>query len=109
MIAPVFVALAVVGALGRWAVSRINRPDWPGGTLAVNLGAAFLLGLLHGAGAGTRTLVGVALLGSYSTFSTVMLELVDLRTHGGSRVAAWYLTATVVGGVGLAFAGLRLG
>lgn len=108
MIALAFLALAAVGALGRWAMSRINRPDWPGGTLAVNLGAAFVLGLLHGSGADTRTLMGVGLLGSYSTFSTVMLELVDVRSHAGARTAGSYLAITVVGGVGLAYVGLRL-
>ena len=105
MIAVAFVALAAVGTLARWQISRLNRPDWPGGTLAANLGAAFLLGLLHDATPDTLTLAGVGLLGSYSTFSTVMREAAE---GAGTRSGAPYLAMTVVGGVALAYLGMQL-
>jgi CrcB protein len=105
VIAVAFVALAAAGTVARWQVGRLNQPDWPGGTLAVNLGAAFLLGLLHDATPDTLTLAGVALLGSYSTFSTVMRETAEARR---TRGAAVYLTTTLVGGVALAYLGMQL-
>lgn len=105
MIAVAFVALAAVGTLARWHMSRLNRPDWPGGTLAANLGAAFLLGLLHDATPDTITLAGVALLGSYSTFSTVMRETAEAPGRGR---AATYLVTTLLGGVTLAYLGMQL-
>jgi CrcB protein len=59
-------------------------PGFPLGTLAVNVSGAFALGVLHGAGVGgdALTLTGTALLGSYTTFSTWMLESERLGEDG---------------------------
>lgn len=108
MIVAGFVLLAAGGAVGRWHMSRLNTAAWPGGTLAVNVGAAFLLGLLAHSTPTTVTLAGTALLGSYSTFSTVMRELTDLHAGEGLGRAGHYLAVTVVAGVGAALAGLEL-
>ncbi len=72
--------LGGVGALLRFAldsaVSLRADSEFPFGTLAVNISGAFALGLvaglaLHG---DALLLVGTSLLGSYTTFSTWMLE-----------------------------------
>ena len=72
--------LGGVGATARflldWFVSLRLGFRFPFGTMAVNLSGAFLLGLLAGAAVhgDARLLAGTALLGSYTTFSTWMLE-----------------------------------
>ncbi|MEM7284929.1 MAG: CrcB family protein [Actinomycetota bacterium] len=107
MIAVGFAVLAAAGAIGRWQFGRLNRADWPAGTLSVNVAAAFVLGLLHEAADGTITVLGVGLLGSLSTFSTVVRELVD-TTERRPVAAATYLTVTVVLGVAAAWVGVEL-
>jgi CrcB protein len=100
-----FVGAAAVGGLVRWAAGARLPP--PLGTLAVNLVGAFVLGFLAGAGPTARTLVGVAFLGSLTTFSTVMVELRDLANRRPGA-AAGYAAVTFLGGTALAWLGLRL-
>ena len=68
----------VTAAIGR---------DFPFGTLAVNLSGAVILGLLTGLAVtgDTALLAGTAAVGSYTTFSTWILEsqrLTEGRQHG---------------------------
>lgn len=107
MIALGFALLAAVGAIGRWQAARLNRADLPTGTLLVNVAAAFVLGLLHEAADGTVTVVGAGLLGSASTFSTVIRELTDTADTRPAK-AARYLGVTVLLGVGAAWLGIEL-
>ena len=83
MILAIWAGVVVIGGFGavlRFVVehavaSRIAR-SFPYGTLAVNLSGALVLGLLSGL-ALTETaalLAGTAFVGSYTTFSTWMLE-----------------------------------
>jgi CrcB protein len=107
--------LGGVGALGRFlldaAVSlRLGR-QFPVGTLVVNASGAFLLGLLAGLGAAGRTmlLAGTATLGSYTTFSTWMLESHRLGEDGELRLALANLVVSLLVGVAAAAAGWGLG
>jgi fluoride exporter len=107
--------LGGIGALGRFlldaAVSlRLGR-QFPVGTLAVNLSGAFLLGLLVGVGVGGRTLLlaGTATLGSYTTFSTWMLESHRLGEDGELRLALGNLAISLLAGVAAAAVGRALG
>ena len=109
MTALAFASLAAVGAVCRWVASRANRPTVPAGTLAVNVAAAFVLGLVHDMADGVVTVVGAGLLGSLSTFSTVVRELVDQSTRAEVGRAGAYLAATLVLGVGAAWLGVELG
>jgi fluoride exporter len=104
MIALGFVAAAVIGTASRWQLGRLPQPV---GTLIANLGGAFALGLLTGAGNDSRVVLGVAGIGALTTFSTVMVELLDLWVIN-RREATNYLVATLIGGVGLAWLGLVL-
>jgi CrcB protein len=105
-----FVLVAGAAAAVRWA-ARVALPTPAGlplGTLVVNLVGAFVLGLVAGWSAPIGTVVATAGLGGLTTFSTFSSEIV----HGWSsnrRVAVLYLAVTLVGGVGLAWIGLRLG
>ena len=108
MTAVAFGFLAAVGAVARWRASRLNRADLPIGTLAVNVAAAFVLGLLHDVGDGVLTALGAGLLGSLSTFSTVVRELIDQSQRGEVARAAGYLGATLLLGIGAAWLGIEL-
>ena len=111
---------AVAGAGGLGAIARflldasiaqrIGRA-FPFGTLAVNLSGAFVLGLLSGlALTGDALLVaGTATVGSYTTFSTWMLESHRLAEDGDGRAAATNVVASVVVGVGAAALGRLVG
>jgi CrcB protein len=104
-----------VGALGRFLLDatvslRLGR-QFPGGTLAVNASGAFLLGLLVGLGVGGRAmlLAGTATLGSYTTFSTWMLESHRLGEDGELGLATANLAGSLLAGVAAGAAGWALG
>ena len=86
----VWIAVALIsgtGAVLRFALGTVvqswARSDFPFGTLAVNVLGAFALGVLHGAGVtgDALLLTGTALLGSFTTFSSWMLESERLSEH----------------------------
>jgi len=107
-------AVAAGGALGavsrhvlaQWAQTR-SGADFPVGTLVVNLVGCLLLGavvaaLAHGPAANERwrLLVGVGVLGSFTTFSTWSYETLALLEQGRWGAAA--LNVGVQLAVGLA-------
>ena len=91
MSAPVWIAVGLLGGVGallRFFVdglvaARVGR-DFPLGTFVVNMTGAAILGLLVGLGVGGDRLLlaGTATLGSYTTFSTWMLESQRLVEDG---------------------------
>jgi len=85
--------------------------DFPLGTMAVNLSGAVILGLLAGLTLGhdQALLAGTAAVGSYTTFSTWMLEtqrLTEERQHGK---AALNVAASLAAGVAAAALGQLIG
>jgi CrcB protein len=108
-------ALGGLGALGRFlldgAIGARSVTRFPLGTLAVNLSGALLLGLLAGlALSGTALiLAGSATLGSYTTFSTWMLESHRLTEDAEPRLALVNLIFSLLAGVGAAAAGHAIG
>ena len=114
----VWVGVAVLGGLGalaRWSLDGLVSARWgrqfPLGTLVVNLTGAFTLGLLVGAGVQGRALLlaGTATLGSYTTFSTWMLESHRLGEDGEHRLAAANLAVSLAVGLLAALAGRAIG
>jgi fluoride exporter len=99
-------ALGGVGALARFlldgAVAERAPGEFAAGTFAVNVSGAFLLGLPVGMAVRGDALVLAAagLLGSYTTFSTWMLESHRLAEEGESRIALANIALSL--GVGLA-------
>ncbi len=100
-----------VGAVLRFmldgAVARKTGKSFPFGTLAVNISGAALLGFL-GALALNRyaaLLAGTAFVGSYTTFSTWMLETQRLGEERQVRNAAANVAASIVLGIGAALLG----
>lgn len=91
---------AVVRFLVDGAVSAAAGKDFPFGTLAVNVSGALILGLLAGLvlSSNVALLAGTAACGSYTTFSTWMLEtqrLAEERQRG--KVAANIIVSLVLG------------
>jgi CrcB protein len=104
-----------IGALSRFLLDaqvgrRLGR-DFPFGTLLINLTGAFVLGLLTGLNLTTNGLLiaGTATIGSYTTFSTWMLESQRLTEDGDSRATAVNLLFSIVVGVAAAALGRTIG
>ncbi len=99
------------GSLARWSLSEATPAPW--GTLAVNVSGCLLIGLLAGwllvRHPRLRLLLGVGLLGGYTTFSTHLLDARDLLASGDDGLAAAYVVGTLALSLVAAYAGLRLG
>jgi CrcB protein len=110
--------VAAGGAGGAWlrfvAGRLIPAAQFPFATLAVNLTGSFAMGLLagwlarQGGGEGARLLLGVGVLGGFTTFSAFSLEIVTLAQRGAIGAVALYILASLVGGVFGLFAGLAM-
>ena len=88
---------------------------FPWSTLAVNVAGSLLMGLLagwlarHGSGGETwRLLLGVGVLGGFTTFSAFSLELALMIERGSLVSAALYVAVSVLAGVAALFAGLAM-
>ncbi|TFC93492.1 MULTISPECIES: CrcB family protein [Cryobacterium] len=89
---------------------------FPTSTLIANTIGALVLGWLvadlwtrPGLPAWVKAALGTGLLGSFTTFSAVMVSLVALVAAGFSALGWIYLAATLLLGFGAAALGLRLG
>ena len=103
------------GALARFGLTLLVadrlHPHLPLGTMAVNVSGAFLLGLLVGTGADgdARLVLGAGLLGSYTTFSTWMLETQRVGEAGKRRIAVLNVVLSIALGLVAAYLGRLLG
>ncbi len=113
----IVLAIAGAGALGapcryllEAAISRRTGHRFPWGTTVVNLLGALFLGFLagirefHGFDPDLATVAGIGFLGAFTTFSTFAVETTKLAP----RARLLSVTVSVVGGIGLAAAGLAL-
>jgi fluoride exporter len=107
--------LGGVAALLRFFVdglvaARVGR-DFPTGTFVVNISGAAILGLLVGLGVTGDGLVlaGTATLGSYTTFSTWMLESQRLVEDGEFAIAAGNVLVSLAVGLGAVALGRFIG
>ena len=109
MTAAVWIGVGIVsgiGAVARFllhaAVQRRTTGLFPAGTLAVNLLGSLALGVLHGAGVtgDAALLLGTAFLGSFTTFSTWMLETQRLAEEGKRDLASANLALSLALGLG---------
>jgi CrcB protein len=112
---------AGVGAIGGGAAilrfvvdgaiaSRTER-SFPFGTLAVNLSGAAVLGAIAGAAleGDARLLAGTAAVGSYTTFSTWMLETQRLTEEGEPANALVNIVLSLALGLAAVAAGRWIG
>lgn len=125
---PTFLAaslyVALGGGFGAWlrflvgrawtlALGPIRAGEFPYGTLTVNIAGSLLMGLMVGwlarfgaHGEGTRLLLGVGVLGGFTTFSSFSLDVITLAERGQLGMAAFYTGISVIAGVVALFLGL---
>ena len=118
MSALVWIAVGLLGGIGALCrffvdgiVSARAGRDFPIGTMVVNVTGAALLGMLVGLGLkGDRlVLAGTATLGSYTTFSTWMLETQRLAEDGELALAGANVLISLGVGLGAAALGRSIG
>jgi CrcB protein len=122
LVASFHVALGgAIGSVLRYQLGR-GMTHWlgaqavtafPWATLAVNLLGSFAMGLLagflarHGQGGEQwRLLLGVGLLGGFTTFSAFSLELMVLAERGQAAQAFIYAAVSVLAGLSALYLGL---
>ena len=105
-----------IGAIGRFVIDalvagRAGRSFPLVGTLTINATGTLLLGVLVGAGASGNLylLAGTATLGSYTTFSTWMLETYRLAEDAQPRPALINAVVSLLLGLGAALLGRTIG
>ncbi len=117
-----FLLVCLGGALGsgaRYLVStwaaRALGPDFPRGTLIVNVTGSFLLAAIMTASLSTdaispelRLFLGAGIMGGYTTYSSFNYETLALLQQGSPALAALNLGLTVLGGLGAGLAGVVL-
>ncbi len=121
MTSPTFLAsslfVALGGALGAWlrfvAARLVPSGQFPFATLTVNIAGSFAMGLLaawlaRGGSESARLLLGVGVLGGFTTFSAFSLEVVSLAQRGAVGLAGLYVAASLAGGIIALFLGLKV-
>ena len=109
-----------IGAVGRYQLGRAvthwagPNTGFPWSTLSANVIGSLAMGLLvgwlaHRGGAGSETvrlLLGVGLLGGFTTFSAFSLEMVLLVQRGTPGLALAYAAISVLAGFSALYLGL---
>jgi fluoride exporter len=107
--------LSGIAAIARFLiialVSARAAGRFPLGTFVVNITGVLLLGLVVGLAVkgDALVLIGAATLGSYTTFSTWMLETERLTEDGAIAVAAFNILLSLAVGVGAIALGRVIG
>ncbi|EAQ29206.1 camphor resistance protein CrcB [Erythrobacter sp. NAP1] len=125
-LASLYVALGGgIGAVGRYQAGRLVTHMAPSGatfpwpTLAVNVVGSLAMGLLFGwlarasvaaqTGETLRLLVGVGLLGGFTTFSAFSAEMVTMMHRAAYLPALAYVGVSVIAGMAAFIIGLVMG
>ncbi|HVX23390.1 MAG TPA: fluoride efflux transporter CrcB [Acidimicrobiales bacterium] len=108
----IVVALAfggVLGAVSRYALSLALPTEttrFPWGTFLINVSGSAVLGFIlvlvieqFPRGRLARPVIGTGFIGAYTTFSTFMVETVELIRDGRPGTAVAYLAASVLAGL----------
>jgi CrcB protein len=117
-----FLLVCLGGALGsgaRYLVStwaaRAMGPDFPRGTLIVNVTGSFLLAVIMAASfasdaipADLRLFLGAGVMGGFTTYSSFNYETLALFEQGSLALAAANVALTLAGCLGAGLAGLAV-
>lgn len=99
--------------VGRWAMVTFG-PGLPFGTWTVNIVGGLAMGMLVGllsrtnTGEPLRLLLGVGLLGGFTTFSSFSLEAFSMIIRGDVLLATAYAVSSVAGSIIALYAGVML-
>jgi len=107
-----------LGTLARYAMSRlvgVPKDGFPWATFWTNLSGALVIGFfvtmvveVLPPSRFARPFFAVGFLGGYTTFSTMATETVVLAKDGEALRGVVYIVSSVVAGIALAYAGVRL-
>lgn len=102
--------LGAAGSLARWGIGLALDRGLPWGTLVANTVGAFALGLATGAGGpllppAWRAPVTAGLLGGFTTFSSLQVQVLQLGGRSGPLAGAGWLALSI----GLGLGGAALG
>jgi CrcB protein len=120
---PMILWVAAGGALGsaarylvNVAAGRLLGPEFPWGTLTVNIAGSFVMGLMIALMAlkmqvsqEVRAFLTTGILGGFTTFSAFSLDFAVLVERREAGLAALYVIASVALSLAAIFAGLKLG
>jgi CrcB protein len=100
--------------LGRWFPTP--APDFPTTTLVVNVAGALAIGVLYAwlprrrpQDSWRRPLLGIGVLGAFTTFSTLCTETLLLVRADAAPAAAAYVATSLAAGLLAVIAGIRIG
>ncbi len=84
--------------VGEWMAFHCGT-DFPWGTLAVNIAGSFLIGLAYGLSeeAWVRNLIGVGILGGFTTFSSFSWQTLCLMQEGRAAYALTNVAGSFAG------------
>lgn len=109
----------VLGGTARYGVEQlvpVRDDGFPWGTFTVNIAGALVLGLLMvlilelwPTRRYLRPFLAIGFLGSFTTFSTWMLQVYELADAGRVGIAAAYLGGSLVAGLAVTGVGLVIG
>lgn len=104
---------AAIGAVLRYGINRFfeRKPHpFPKATLLINLSGALILGILAGLQIDQQVylLLGTGIMGGYTTFSTMTIELFTLLKSNRQLFYLYFLSTYVVG-LTASFIGLMIG
>ncbi|TGR32809.1 MULTISPECIES: fluoride efflux transporter CrcB [unclassified Mesorhizobium] len=93
---------------------RLVGPNYPWGTMAINIIGSFAMGLFiailarRGGSNELRLFVATGILGGFTTFSAFSLDFATLWERGATLPALGYALASVIGAITALFLGLWL-
>ena len=119
----VWIAVAVGGAIGsmlRYGIGQLTTTVLGAtpvlATFAVNVSGSFLLGIFYTlcnerliTSIELRVLIGVGLIGGYTTFSTFSFETISLIESGESIKAIANILTNLLFGISAAYLGILMG
>ncbi|WP_421913153.1 fluoride efflux transporter CrcB [Mesorhizobium sp.] len=93
---------------------RLVGPNFPWGTMVINIVGSFAMGLFiamlvrRGGSSELRLFVATGILGGFTTFSAFSLDFATLWERGSALPALGYALASVIGAIIALFVGLWL-
>ncbi|MFA5964047.1 MAG: fluoride efflux transporter CrcB [Sphingomonas sp.] len=97
------------------ATLRLFGPNFPFGTLTVNIVGGLAMGALVGVltrlsvpGESWRLLLAIGVLGGFTTFSSFSLDTANMLMRGDVATALGYVLVSVIGSIAALFLGLTI-